>query len=180
MADTRLEIFTGRLMIRELGPGLAKSVHAGSLDEENRYFMPDEVFETEEDAAEAIRHLTTFYATKDGPLVYAVFLKNGAHIGHVEAVPIREGKWEIGYHITKGCTGNGYATEAVAAFIPFILRHLAIDTVFCICDAENTASCRVLEKCGFSLVSEGRAAYHGRQANVRRYIFVQTHELQDG
>lgn len=171
MADTRLEIFTERLVIRELGIGLAQSVHAASLDEENRYYIPDEVFETEEDAAEAIRHLMAFYAAKDGPLVYAVSLKNGAYIGHVEAVPLGEGQWEIGYHITKGYTGSGYATEAVAVFLPFILRHLGIDTVFGVCDAENTASCRVLEKCGFILVSEGRAAYHGRQADVRRYIF---------
>ena len=172
MADARLEITTERLLIRELDVSLAHSVHAVSLDGDNRRFMPDEVFETEEDAAEAIRHLMAFYGTRGGPLVYAISLRSGTCIGHVEAVPIGEGKWEIGYHIAKGCTGNGYAAEAVAAFIPPVLRHLEIDTIYGICDAENTASCRVLEKCGFSLVFEGKAAYHGRQANIRRYSFT--------
>jgi ribosomal-protein-alanine N-acetyltransferase len=171
MPDTRLEIITERLAIRELDSGLAHSVHAASLDGDNRSFMPDEVFETEEDAAEAIRHLMAFYGTGDGPLVYAISLKDGTHIGHVEAVLLGEGRWEIGYHIAKPYSGKGYATEAVAAFIPVILRHLKIDTIYGICGAENFASCRVLEKCGFSLVFEGLAAYHGRQASVRRYIY---------
>ena len=100
-------------------------------------------------------------------------------IGHVEAVPLGEGQWETGYHIIKGHAGNGYAAEAVAAFLPDILRHLGIDTVYGVCDAENTASCRVLKKCGFSLMSEGRAAYHGRQANDRRYIFSRSHGRED-
>jgi ribosomal-protein-alanine N-acetyltransferase len=171
MPGTRLEIITERLAIRELDSGLAHSVHAASLDGDNRRFMPDEVFETEEDAVEAIKHLMAFYGTRDGPLVYAISLRDGIHIGHVEAVPIVKGNWEVGYHITKGYTGKGYATEAVAAFIPVILRHLKIDTIYGICGAENAASCHVLEKCGFSLVFEGVAAYHGKRANIRRYIY---------
>ena len=171
MPDTRLEITTERLTIRELDISLAHNVHTASMDGDNRRFMPDEVFETEEDAAEAIRHLMAFYGTGDGPLVYAISLRDGTHIGHVETVPIGKGKWEIGYHIARPYTGQGFAAEAVAAFVPVILRHLKIDTIYGICDAENFTSCCVLEKCGFSLVFEGIAAYHGRQANVRRYIF---------
>ncbi|HSK68233.1 MAG TPA: GNAT family N-acetyltransferase, partial [Candidatus Limnocylindria bacterium] len=64
-----------------------------------------------------------------------------------------------------------YAAEAVAAFLPVILRRLGIDGVHGICDAGNAASRRVLEKCGFTFVSEGAAPYHGRQAVVRRYVY---------
>ncbi len=171
MPDVRLELTTQRLIIKELDSGLAQCVHAASLDADNRRFMPDEVFGSADEAAEAIGRLTAFYGTGDGPLVYAVSLRDGTYIGHVEAVPLGEGGWEIGYHIARQHCGNGYATEAVAAFVPRVLAYLRIDTIHGICDAQNLASCRVLEKCGFSLVSEGAAAYHGRQANVRRYVF---------
>ena len=175
MRDARFELMTRRLVIKQLDAGLAWSIHAGSLDEDNRRFMPDEVFESPDEASAAIRQLTAFYATAEGPLVYAVLLKDNTHIGHVEAVPMEGGRWEIGYHITKPYTGCGYASEAVAAFVPVIMRCLRINLIFGICDARNKASCRVLEKCGFSLVFEGIAAHQGRQTAIRKYTFTQSY-----
>ena len=174
MRDMRFELMTERLLIKQLDIGLAQSIHACSLDEDNRRFMPDEVFERPDDAAEAIRHLMAFYGTTDGPLVYAVFLKDNTYIGHVEAVPMRFGRWEIGYHITRPCTGCGYASEAVAAFVPLMLRYLRISRIDGICDAQNMASRRVLEKCGFNLVFDGIAAYQGRQAAIRKYTYTKS------
>ena len=174
MRGGRFKLMTRRLVIRQLDAGLAGSIHAGSLDEDNRRFMPDEVFESADEAAAAIRRLTVFYETRGGPLVYAVFLKDNTHIGHVEAVPMDGGRWEIGYHITKPYTGCGYASEAVAAFAPAILRYLRISLIEGICQASNKASCRVLEKCGFSLAFDGIAAHQGRQAAVRRYTFTRS------
>lgn len=173
MRSARFELVTRRLVIRQLDAGLAGSIHAGSLDEDNRWFMPDEVFESAEEASAAIRQLMAFYETMDGPLVYAVFLKDNTHIGHVEAVPMDGGRWEVGYHIIKAFTGCGFATEAVAAFVPVILRRLRISLIEGNCDARNTASCRVLEKCGFSLVFDGIAVHQGRRAAVRKHAFTQ-------
>lgn len=42
---------TERLIITEFTPDMAQAVHENSLDEDNRRFVPDEVFETVEDAA---------------------------------------------------------------------------------------------------------------------------------
>ena len=50
-------IKTERLLITEFAPGMAQAVHENSLDEDNRRFVPDEVFETVKDAAEAIDYL---------------------------------------------------------------------------------------------------------------------------
>ena len=44
----RLE--TERLVITEFATDMAKAVHENSLDEDTRRFLPDEVFETVEDA----------------------------------------------------------------------------------------------------------------------------------
>ena len=112
------QIETERLTITEFTPGMAQAVHENSLDEDTRRFIPDEVFETEQEARNMIEELMKQYQHMDGPLVYPVFTKNGnRNIGYVQLVPTGNGHWEIGYHIAKKHTGNGYATEAVRAFL---------------------------------------------------------------
>ena len=78
----RLE--TKRLVIREFTPDMAQDVHKNSLDEDNRRFVPDEVFETVEEAAVTIAFLISQYGRTEGPLAYPVFTRNGsANIGYV-------------------------------------------------------------------------------------------------
>ena len=96
-----MNIKTERLEITEFTLDMAQAVCENSLDDDNRKFNPDEVFETIEDAEETIEFLMSVYENGDGPLVYPVLLSNGTNIGYVQAVPMDDGKWEIGYHIAK-------------------------------------------------------------------------------
>ena len=154
-------IETERLVITEMTMDMAMDVHKNSLDEDTRRFVPDEVFETLDDAKETIEFLMSQYGSTDGPLVYAVLTKDGnKNIGYVQLVPIDDGKWEIGYHIAKAYTGNGYATEAVKAFLPVIAEKVGITEVYGIRLLENVASGRVLEKCGFETFFTGEGPYH--------------------
>ena len=68
---------TDRLFITEMTADMAMDVHKNSLDEDIRRFVPDEVFETPEEAEETVEFLMSQYGTADGPLVYAVLLKDG-------------------------------------------------------------------------------------------------------
>ena len=111
-----MKIETQRLTITEFTMDMAEAVHLNSLDEDNRRFVPDEVFETVEEAAETVEFLMGVYSSGDGPLVYPVLLKDGTYIGYVQAVPLDGGIWELGYHIGASYTRKGYATEAVRAF----------------------------------------------------------------
>ena len=162
---------TGRLTIRELSPDMARVLHENSLDEDNRRFVPDEVFETVEEARETIEFLITQYGTEDGPLVYAVLTEAGDNIGYVQLAPIEEG-WEIGYHIAKRYTGKGYATEAVRAFLPVIAGMKGIHEIYGICLKENTASVRVMDKCGFSGLYEGIGNYQGEEREIVKNIWT--------
>ena len=72
-----MKIETARLVITEFTPDMAKDVHLNSLDEDNRRFVPDEVFETEEEAGEAIAFLISRYSGTEGPLTYPVLTKAG-------------------------------------------------------------------------------------------------------
>ena len=70
--DSGMIMETDRLIITEMTMDMAQDVHDNSLDEDNRKFVPDEVFETVGEAEETIAFLMTKYGTKEGPLVYAV------------------------------------------------------------------------------------------------------------
>ena len=166
------ELKTDRLTITEFTPDMAQAVHENSLDEDNRRFMPDEVFETVEDAAETIDFLMSQYGGSDGPFVYPVLLMDGTNIGYVQAVPLGDGIWEIGYHIGVKYTRHGYATEAVMAFLPVIMPKIGISKMAGICLADNIASQKVMEKCGFVLEFKGIDNYQGEQREICRYWFV--------
>ena len=58
-----MRIETERLIITEFTPDMARAVHENSLDEDNRRFVPDEVFETVEEAAETV----AFLISRKGP-----------------------------------------------------------------------------------------------------------------
>ena len=167
-----------RLYITELSEEMAESIHINSLDDDNRRFLPDEVFETVDKARAAISTLKDFYTNNDSPLVYAVALNDGRQIGHVQAVPTPHG-WEIGYHIGSTHTGNGYATEAVRAFLIPIMGRLGISRLYGSIHADNAASRRVLEKCGFTLEYQGDGTFFGMSMHICRYAYsiVKTERL---
>ena len=166
-----MRIETERLIIAELDMSMAQSVHLNSLDDDNLRFVPDEVFETVEDAAETIEFLMNCYKTGDGPLVYPILLKNGANIGYVQAVPFENATWEIGYHIGADYTKKGYATEAVKAFLPVIMKQLNINEMTGVCLADNHASVKVMERSGFVKTFEGTGNYQGEQRRICKFIY---------
>lgn len=163
----RLE--TERLIITEFDLSMAEVVHKNSLDEDNRRFVPDEVFETVEDARETIEFLMGCYESGEGPLVYPVLTKSGANIGYVQLVPLEE-CFEVGYHIAKEYTGKGYATESLQALLEYARAEKKLDKVYGICVSENVASKKVLEKCGFEKEYEGAGEYQGHSADIARYV----------
>ena len=166
-----MKIETSRLLITDFTPDMAPALSRISLDEDVQRFVPDEVFPTAEIAKEVIADLSALYGTTDGPLVHPVLLQ-GELIGYVQMVPLGEGEWEIGYHISAEHTGKGYASEAVSAFLPPMMELLGLERVTGVCLKENAASARVLEKCGFTLDFAGEAPYQGHPAQIRRYHYA--------
>lgn len=167
-----MRIESKRLVITEMTVDMAEDVHRNSLDEDVRRYVPDEVFETPEEARETIEFIRSRYGSAEGPLIYAVIMKDtGKNIGYVQLVPMEEGSWEIGYHIAKAYTGVGFATEAVKAFLPAVTELVGIREVYGICLSENTASERVLEKCGFTVFFRGEGAYQNRISEICKSIW---------
>jgi len=156
-----MRIDTDRLIITEMIMDMAEDIHKNSLDEDIRRFVPDEVFETVEEAQETIEFIMSQYGSTTGPLIYAVIKKDdNKNIGYVQLIPLDDGKWEIGYHVAKPYTRKGFATEAVKEFLPVIAEYVGTNEVYGIRLIENVASGRVLEKCGFETFFAGEGPYH--------------------
>ena len=167
-----MQIKTPRLTITTFSPVMAQTVYENSQDDDTRRFVPDEVYNSVEEAREAIEFLMSRYESTDGPFVYPIITNDGGkNIGYVQLCKLDEGTWEIGYHIAKDFTGKGFATEAVKAFLPVIFKKLNINEVYGICLAENTASVRVLEKCGFTQTYKGLGNYQGREVQIIKTIW---------
>jgi len=68
--------------------------------------------------------------------------------------PDEDGMVEIAYGIVPGYQGQGYATEAAMALLAFAIGSGRVRLVRAHTLAENTASTRVLTKCGFESVGD--------------------------
>jgi ribosomal-protein-alanine N-acetyltransferase len=57
-------------------------------------------------------------------------------------------KWEVGYVLARAYWGKGYMTEALRKLVAWALEQPEISRIWSVCDIENRASGRVMEKSG--------------------------------
>ena len=62
---------------------------------------------------------------------------------------------EIGYGVSPSCRGLGYATAGVELLLEEAFTSGCVDEVFAEASPSNSASNRVLEKAGFSVIGDG-------------------------
>lgn len=109
-------------------------------------FMVPE-FESREQMEDLAKKLIAFSQEEDTEhLEYGIYLDKKV-IGFVNDCGIEDEEIEIGYVIHPDFQGYGYATEAVQAIL-WELRTMGFHKVTAGCFPENTASRRVMEKCG--------------------------------
>lgn len=68
--------------------------------------------------------------------------------------PDHDGDVEIGYSVLPAYRGHRYASEAVVALVAWALEQPRVSSVEAACAHDNTPSIRVLERAGFTRVSE--------------------------
>jgi [ribosomal protein S5]-alanine N-acetyltransferase len=89
----------------------------------------------EELAAKKSVHLV-IVRKEDHQLLGMIGLRGGDH------------KWELGYVLARAYWRKGYMTEAVKALVTWALQRPEIYRVWAVCDIDNKASARVMEKAG--------------------------------
>jgi RimJ/RimL family protein N-acetyltransferase len=88
-------------------------------------------------------------AWEEGKAFQWVILGKGhADLLGVVGVRVDGHKVELGYLLAKKFWGNGYMTEAVRAVVNWALDEPDCYRVWAVCDVENPASARVMEKVG--------------------------------
>lgn len=96
---------------------------------------------------------------KDDPkdwLAFAIAEKNGGNVIGSVGCSFNDELEEVGlvYFIGANKRGNGYAREAAAAFSAHLLKKYALTKILTTVRKENVASCKTIEKAGFSLKEE--------------------------
>ena len=88
---------------------------------------------------------------------------DGSVLGIISAWP-GEGEVEIGFALGRRSWGQGLMTEAVRSVVAWAFEPAPVIRVWAICDVENLASTRVLEKAG--LQREGLLKAHAIHPNI--------------
>ncbi len=143
---------TERLMLRKILPEDADAMYEYSSDQSVTEFLLWDVHPDRFYTGEYIEYLQERYALGDF-YDWALILKaDGSMIGTCGFTnfDLPNSAAEIGYVLNPRYRGNGYAPEAAACVIAFAFEALGLVRVSAICMKENTASLRVMQKCGMT------------------------------
>lgn len=69
-------IKSARLTITDLTMDMIGDIQRNSLDENNRRFVPDEVFDTLDETEKRVRWLIKSYQSSNGPFVYPIIINH--------------------------------------------------------------------------------------------------------
>ncbi len=149
---------SSRLILRPFSLADVPKVFVMSGEGGMRRWIPDQVYRSEDHAAQVVRALMAFTESGPDPRANPYVLgiehkETGSLIGHIGLSPAR-GSVEIGYAIEQRLQRNGLATEAVTVVSGWALAELGLPEVLGIVAADNAPSCRVLEKAGFLRIGE--------------------------
>ncbi len=107
------------------------------------YMLPE--YKNREEAEPLFRRLVQL-GQDDSRFVVGIYL-DGNFIGMMNDVEVKDGRIEMGYAYLPAYYNCGYATEAFAGAIDYLLDY-GFETVLAGAFSENPASLRVMEKCG--------------------------------
>jgi 8-oxo-dGTP diphosphatase len=143
----RPQITTRRLRLRPLTPGDAGAIAAGLGDAAVARMLARVPHPYPPHQAAAYIAFATQAAAGRQALILAIE-RNGVPIGCVSlgAIPYRN---RLGYWLVRAHWGNGYAGEAVAAFVRYAFVELGVGFVRAGVYADNGASRRLLARFGF-------------------------------
>lgn len=92
---------------------------------------------------------------------------------------VDEGKPEVTYWLGKEYWGQGIATWALKEFLA---RHNRARPIYARVAKDNLGSQRVLEKCGFTIISEAKGFANARGQEIEEFLLelgaIQTDEMQ--
>jgi RimJ/RimL family protein N-acetyltransferase len=103
----------------------------------------------------------------DETIIKRTILVDGLVVGSVASFIDQEfGKREVTYWIGRKFWGKGIATKALSMF----LRDLKMRPIYARASKDNIPSIRVLEKCGFKIIGQGKGFANARGREIEEVI----------
>ena len=145
------EFSTPRLLLRK--PRLedaGKLFRAYASDHRVTPFMTWRTHESEEETVAFLRSCLDDWSSGTR-YTYAIELGEG-EAGPVGVIDLRDRGHlvEFGYVIGRSCWGRGYMTEALSTLVDWSLEQPRVWRASALCDVDNAASARVMEKAGMT------------------------------
>lgn len=141
---------TSRLLVRELAfTDISKILEYANNDSINRYLSFGSIG-TESGARQYLTEAVAASSTsprlsyKLGMAIKPLSTLSGSCWLDIEDIESRHAS--IGYFVDKDHWNQGYATEMIMALLQFGFQKLELHRIYANCDAENSATRRVLEK----------------------------------
>lgn len=156
---------TDRLCLREFVEDDVDSLFALDSDHEVMRYITDGEPRSREQIEQALNRVWAYYQKHPGFGIWLIELKVTRkflgwvclkHLGDTEMI-------EVGYRLMKDAWNQGYATEAAAAVIEYGFHERGLTKIVAVTHPDNTASQRVLEKCG--LQPNGSGTYYGSECS---------------
>ncbi len=146
---------TERLRFREMFPEDAAAMFLLNSDPEVVQYTGDGPFESVEAARIFLMEYRPIYST-NGYARWIMELKSTGEILGWCGLKLHSDKnyTDVGYRLYKNQWGNGYATEGAKACIEYGFSVLKLKSIIAHARKENSASVRVLEKCGMKIIGE--------------------------
>lgn len=155
---------TPRLILRPITLADWPAIHRYMSDPIVTRWLPEGLLDEAQAQDFARKH-----AGRAARAVAVIERESGQLIGHMDFHPwYGRDTHEIGWAISSGYQGRGYATEAARALIDFAFGTLRRHRVVATCQPENPASWRVMEKLGMR-----------REAHFRQGLYQATGEWWD-
>ncbi len=175
--DTILK--TNRLIFRPMHTLDFEAVHAYASDIENSQYMIYLPNKTEEETKAFLTLVTTQWQKECPSLYEFAIILNGKLIGGVSvSMNDQRTEGELGWILNKEYWGKGYATEAAMAIKDFAINELKATVLVAHCDYRNAASCRVIEKIGFTLVSDHGERQYVKTGQIARELVFSFREIR--
>ena len=152
----RIIIETARLILREIEWTDEEGMYELDSDPEVHLYLGNKPVTGMQESRNAIAQIRRQY-DENGTGRWAVIEKHeNRFIGwaglklYRDEVNGHRNFLEVGYRLIKKYWGKGYATEAAQAAVVFGFKGLNAPEIFGMADVNNSASIRVLEKCGMT------------------------------
>ncbi len=147
-------IETARLRLRTPATGDADAIFTTyASDAEATRYVSFPTHRSVADAHEFLQRCEVGWAA-DGPFTWVIVLREDDRlVGTIDIRP-QGARVEIGYILARAYWGRGFMTEVVRAVGDWALAQPEVHRVWAVCDVDNRASARVMEKAGME--REGR------------------------